>query len=225
MTVVLIALVAVLAATAVTLATAYVRQWGRVRSHVPVAGARRILFPFVAEALSPSALDAALRLASTEQATLVPVFLARVSLDLPLETPLPQQSQVCLPLQEAIEQRATRVGVPVDARIERGRTYRHALRHAIAHQRFERIVIAAATENGPGFAAIDVRWLLDNAPGEIIVLRPSENEEIAPPAPLASPDRAQPAGPRGTHADAVVAEDGRGPAHEEHTQEQPRLAP
>lgn len=225
MTVVLIVLVVVLATSTVTFATAYFRRRTRAQSHVRADGQRRILFPFVAEALSPSALDAALRLATAEQATLVPVFLARVSLHLPLETPLPQQSKVCLAMQEAIEQRATRFGVPVDARIERGRTYRHALRHAITRHRFDRIVIAAATENAPGFAADDVRWLRDHAPGEIVVLRPSTQEQIEPPAPHARPHRAQPAGARGAHADAVAAEDGRGRAHEEHTQGQLRLDP
>ncbi|HEY5193248.1 MAG TPA: hypothetical protein VIJ39_05185, partial [Solirubrobacteraceae bacterium] len=107
--------------------------------------------------------------------------LARVSLTLPLEAPLPQQGAISLGLQEAIEQRASMFGVPVDARIERGRTDRHALRQAIATERYDRIVIAAAQPNGPGIAATDVRWLLDNAPGEIVVLRPNPDTHITPP--------------------------------------------
>ena len=117
----------------------------------PRPGGGRILFPFVAHALSPRALDAALRLARAEEATLVPVFLARVVSDLPLEAPLPRQSGIAIPLQEAIEQRAAAFGVPVDARIERGRTYRHALRQTIANERFDRIVIAASSKERPGF--------------------------------------------------------------------------
>ena len=139
------------------------------RTPLRLAERRRILFPFVAEALSADALDCALRLAAAEHATLVPTFLARVSLTLPLQAALPQQGTICFGLQETIEQRATSVGVPVDGRIERGRTHRHALRQAIAKERFDRIVIAAAHANGPGIAADDVRWLLDNAPGEIVV--------------------------------------------------------
>jgi hypothetical protein len=50
------------------------------------AGARRILFPFVAAGLSQSALDPALRLARAENATLVPAFLARVPMQLPHST-------------------------------------------------------------------------------------------------------------------------------------------
>src|SRR5581483_2679390 len=93
-----------------------------------VSGPRRILFPFLARALSEQALDTALRLAVAEQATLVSVYLACISLYLPLDAPLPEQSEVAISLQEAIERRAARFGVPVDARIERGRTPRHALR-------------------------------------------------------------------------------------------------
>ena len=54
---------------------------------------RRILFPFIGGALSKRALDAALRLASAEDATVVPIFLARVPLHLPLDAPLPRQSR------------------------------------------------------------------------------------------------------------------------------------
>jgi hypothetical protein len=145
------------------------------------SGAGRILFPFMANALSSRALEAALRLASVEHSTLVPVFLARVSLDLPLEAPLPRACSVALPLEEAIEQRAAEAGVPVDARIERGRSYRHALRQAIVNERFDRIVIAAAAHGNPGFDAEDVAWLLDHAPGEIVVLRPSRDEQLEVP--------------------------------------------
>jgi len=141
----------------------------------------RIVFPFVAAALSGRALDAALRLTRAEEGTLVPVFLARVPLYLPLDAALPRQATIAISLQETIEQRASAFGVPVDARIERGRSYRHALRQTIANERFERIVIAAAANNSPGFAPDDVAWLLANAPGEIVVLRPSAQPQPEPP--------------------------------------------
>lgn len=154
------------------------------RSSAAAAGtSRRILFPFVAEDLSERALGAALRLAVVEGATLVPVFLARVPLDLPLDTPLPRQCSFGLPLLEVIEQRATEAGVPVDSRIERGRNRRHALRRAIAEERFDRIVIAAASHGSHGFDADDVAWLIDHARGEIVVLRPSAEAQDS----LASP--------------------------------------
>lgn len=92
------------------------------------------------------------------------------------------QAAVALSLQEAIEQRATAWGIPVDARIERGRTYRHTLRQTFEHERYDRIVLAAAPRGSNGFDAGDVAWLLDNAAGEIVVLRPGRDTTIEPPA-------------------------------------------
>lgn len=183
----LIAIIVVLAVALLALGL-YHRGILRRRPALPVAETeshppRRILFPFVGSALSRRALDAALRLARAEGATLMPVFLARVPLTLPLDSPLPRQAAVCLPLQEAIEQRAAAFGVPVDARVERGRTYRHALRRTIATERFERIVMAAATDGGPGFGPDDVAWLLATAPGEIVVLRPGAEDRLLPSPP------------------------------------------
>jgi hypothetical protein len=183
MNVILIIVVAVLAIGLAALAYAYFGARRQRPRNAPSTGTHRIVFPFVAYALSPRALDAALRLASAEDATLVPVFLCRVSLDLPLDAALPRQSGVAIPLQEAIEQRAAKFGVPVDARIERGRTYRHALQQTILNERFDRIVIAAAAQDGAGFDTEDVAWLLDHAPGEIVVLRPSKDERLGSPGP------------------------------------------
>jgi hypothetical protein len=182
MNAVLIVVVVVLAATAAALALALRRAQPR-RRPVPEPGTGRILFPFIASALSCRALDASLRLARAEDATLLPVFLARVPLTLPLDSPLPRQAAIAIPLQEAIEHRAAVFGVPVDARVERGRTYRHALRQTIANERFERIVIAAAADGGPGFGPDDVAWLLAHASGEIIVLRPGAEDQLVPAAP------------------------------------------
>jgi nucleotide-binding universal stress UspA family protein len=136
-------------------------------------GEKRILFPFDTHGLASSALDAALRLARSQSGTLVPVFLARVPLHLPLDAALPRQSKLAVPMQDAVEQRAAQFDVPVDSRIERGRSYRHALRQTIHNERFDMIVLAAAAGEGPGFNADDVAWLLANAPGEIVVLRPA----------------------------------------------------
>ena len=44
-------------------------------------------------------------------------------------------------------------------------------------------MIAAAAHGNPGFDPDDVAWLLANAPGEIVVLRPSQDEQIGPPPP------------------------------------------
>ena len=183
MTAALIGVVVVLAIALVAMLVRQRRGTFRRVTEAPRPGARRILFPFVASSLSRPALDAALRLARAEDATLVPVFLASVPLHLPLDSPLPRQARVCIPLQEAIEQRAAAYGVPVDSRLERGRTYRHALRQTIGNERFDRIVIAAAVNGANGFGPDDVAWLLEHAPGEILVLRPSSEDQLVPVAP------------------------------------------
>ena len=174
-----------LAAVVVLVITVAVLAWQLRQSKEPTQAAvrpetattGRILFPFSAPGPTASALDVALRLARAESETLVPVFLARVALHLQLGVPLPRQSRVALPLQEAIEHRAAAFGVPVESRIERGRSYRHALRRTIEHERFDRVVVAAASDSGGGFDTEDVAWLLRNAPGEILVLRPAETSD------------------------------------------------
>jgi nucleotide-binding universal stress UspA family protein len=185
MTPLLIAAVVVLSAALVALAAEYLRyRRRRPRSIAPTT--RRILFPFAGSALSLRALEAALRLASAEHATLVPVFLARVSLKLPLETPLPRQCNMAIPLLEAIEQRATAYGVPVDSRIERGRDYRHALQQTIEHESYDRLVVAASPNGAQGFHTAEIAWLLEHEPREIVILRPSIEEPFKLLSPSAS---------------------------------------
>lgn len=143
--------------------------------HRITPAAERILFPLLGDTVSNSALDATLRLARAEGATLVPAYLATVPYRLPISTPLPNQCERAMPLLETIEQRAARLGVPVDSRIETGRTPRHALRQLLAHERYDRMVVPAATASSSGFDADDIAWLLENAPGEIAVLRAERN--------------------------------------------------
>ena len=50
----------------------------------------------------------------------------------------------------------------------------------MANERFERIVMAAATDGGPGFGPDNVAWLLATAPGEIVVLRPGAEDQLVP---------------------------------------------
>jgi nucleotide-binding universal stress UspA family protein len=155
-------------------AAVVVERWRRERALRVGERVRRIAFPFTGEGLSEPALAAALRLARAEGATLMPVYLALVPLRLSVDVPLRSECDVALPMLEAIERRATRAEVPVDARIERGRTVRHALRELAAHERFDRIVVAAgADSSGEGFTPEAVAWLLANVPGEVIVLRPA----------------------------------------------------
>jgi Universal stress protein family len=134
---------------------------------------RRILFPFVGSNVSHAALDATLRLARSQDATLVPAYLAMVPHHLSLESPAPvAESEAALPLLELIDQRATREGVPVDGRIERGRTARHALTALMEHERYDTLVVPARTSTSDGFEPSDIAWLLEHAPGEVLVLRP-----------------------------------------------------
>jgi hypothetical protein len=178
MTVILVVLAVALSLCLAALVSINVRLRRARPKRPPATGCHRILFPFEPNALSQRALDTSLRLARAEDAVLVPVFLARVPLHLPLETPLPRQSSMAIPLQEAIERRAGMFGITVDARIERGRTYRHALRQTMAHEKFDRVVIAAAAHGTPGFDPDDVAWILENTRGEFVVLRPARDEVL-----------------------------------------------
>jgi hypothetical protein len=73
---------------------------------------------------------------------------------------------------ETIEQRAAKAGVDVDSRIVRGRSARHAVSRLMAEERFDAIVIPARTSASDGFEPPDVAWVLEAAPGEVLVLRP-----------------------------------------------------
>jgi nucleotide-binding universal stress UspA family protein len=96
-----------------------------------------------------------------------------VPMRLAVDVPLPGDADLALRLLEAIEQRAARAEVAVDARIERGRTVRHALRELMRHEHFERMVIAAGPDGGgEGFGPEDIAWLMRNIDGELIALRP-----------------------------------------------------
>jgi hypothetical protein len=150
----------------------------------PRAGsARRILFPFIGSTVSQATLEATLRLARAQDATLVPAYLVVIPQHLSLESPAPiRDCDAVLPVLELIEQRATRAGVPVDSRIERGRTHRHALGALLEHERFDTLVIPARTSTSDGFEPSDVAWVLEHAPGEVLVLRP----DAAPRAPRRS---------------------------------------
>ena len=77
-----------------------------------------------------------------------------------------------------------KLGVPVDARIERGRTYRHALRQTIEHEQFDRIVIAAP-RTAPTGSTPTTSPGCSTTPGEIVVLRPSSDDrfEVLPARP------------------------------------------
>ncbi len=136
----------------------------------------QILLPFTGTAISRRAVDAALRLARAEGATLIPAYLAAVPKSLPLECAIPAEAAKAMPMLEAIEQRAAAQGVAVDARIERGRSYRHALARLLERERFDRVVVPASERAGTGFAGEDLVWLLERAPAEVLILRPGPED-------------------------------------------------
>lgn len=145
------------------------RRGGR-REQDPV---HQILLPFTGTEISRRAVDAATRLARAEGATLMPAYLAQIPKSLPLECPIPAEAARAMPLLETIEQRATAQGVPVDARIERGRSYRHALARLLERESFDRVVVPATANGGEGLSGDDLVWLLQSAPAEVLILRPA----------------------------------------------------
>jgi hypothetical protein len=150
------------------------------RRSEPAPLTRRILFPYVGGQLSVRALDSALRIARFEEATLVAAHLVPVPLTLSLDAPLSRACSTAFELQEAVEQRAAAAGIPVDARIATGRTVRHALRGLLDGERYDRLVAAARTTHTDGLSPADVAWLLEHAPGEVVVLRPADDVWVGP---------------------------------------------
>ncbi len=152
-------------------------RWGGRRSERPEV-VHQILLPFTGTAISRRAVDAALRLARAEHATLMPAYLAAVPKQLPLDCSIPAEAAKAMPMLEAIEQRATAQGVAVDSRIERGRSSRHALARLLDRERFDRVVVPATAEVGAGFSGDDLVWLLERAPAEVLILRPGPEDKL-----------------------------------------------
>jgi len=165
-----VALLVAVAALAVALAVSLLRTRPPKRLAVPKT-ARRILVPF-SGSLDQTVLDAAIRIARAEDAVLVPAYLLIVPLQYGEDSPLRDQVKVAVPLLEAVEHAALRAGVPVDARIEKGRTLTHALSRLWEVEPFDRIVAPAPADGRGGFTEKELAWLLLHAPTETLVLKP-----------------------------------------------------
>lgn len=157
----------------------------RVRSGRRPAGGRegrpRLLVPFTAKQLDPTVLDAALRIARAEEAVLVPAYLLVVPLEFSLDAPVQHDElQRAMPILEAVELAARRAGVPVDARIERGRSPIDALQRLWCAESFDRVIVPAPAPRHPGFSPSDLAWMLTHAPAETLILRPGPDEPEAP---------------------------------------------
>ncbi len=175
---VLLVLVLVLA---VALATAIaLRIW---RPRPRAKSSRRLLVPFTGGGLDPTVLEAAIRLARADEATLVPAYLLVVPWSYGEDSPLADEVAVALPLLEAVEHAALRAGVPVDARIEKGRSATHALQRLLETEEFDRVLAPApplANGHPAGFSPKELTWILTRVPSEMLVLKPAPTEELAP---------------------------------------------
>jgi universal stress protein family protein len=165
--------VALLAAVALLLAGVLAYRSRPPRALRVPKGGRRILVPFTGGDLDPAVLDAAIRVARAEEAVLVPAYLLVVPLEYSEDSPLTQEVEVAMPVLEAVEHAALRAGVPVDARIEKGRTPKHALARLWEVERFDRVIAPARAYGHGGFSPKDLTWILAHAPAETLVLRPS----------------------------------------------------
>jgi hypothetical protein len=81
-----------------------------------------------------------------------------------------------MPLLEAIEQRAASLGLPVDSRVARGRSYRDALRRLLEKEHFDRIIVSVPESERSGLTHDDLLWLIDRVPAEIMLLRPARDD-------------------------------------------------
>jgi nucleotide-binding universal stress UspA family protein len=143
------------------------------RRKAAYAGKGRVLVPF-SGVLDPNVLDAAIRIARADEAVLVPAYLLVVPLQYPEDSAQKEQVARAMPLLEAVEQAALRARVPVDARIEKGRSPTHALQRLWEVEQFDRIVAPAV-----GFTPKELAWILTHAPAETVVLRPAPETQAA----------------------------------------------
>ncbi len=81
-----------------------------------------------------------------------------------------------MPLLEAIEQRLSAQGIPVESRVGRGRSARDALRKLLEQEQFDRIIVSADEDPHVGLSYDDLRWMLDRVPAEILILRPAPED-------------------------------------------------
>jgi hypothetical protein len=163
------------------------RRRQRASGAEPHEGQSRLLVPFTAGDLDPAVLEAAIRIAKTQQAVLVPAYLLVVPLEFAPESPVHGQVAVAMPLLEAVELAAAHAGVLVDARIERGRTPIHALQKLWEVETFDRVLIPAPTPGRPGFSPKELAWMLTHAPSETLILRPAPDASGAGSAQAKSP--------------------------------------
>ena len=137
---------------------------------------RRILLPFTGQEISRRSFEAALRLANAEEATIMPVFLALSRWTCRWRPALAGAVRAGHAAARGDRAARIRTGVPVDSRIGRGRSVRHALGMLIQHEHFDRIIVSADEDPRLGLSYDDLRWLLERVPAEILILRPAPED-------------------------------------------------
>lgn len=174
-------LVDILVGLAVAMVAILGYSWWR-SSRRPEPRQRRVLVPFTDGELEPTVLDAAIRISQAEEAMMVPAYLIVTPFEYTLDAPMHQQVELAMPLLEAVEHAALRAGVPVDSRVESGRSPTHALRRLWEAEHFDRIVAPAPVKAGAGFTPKQLQWLLSNAPSETVILRPDPSRKNGSPS-------------------------------------------
>lgn len=140
---------------------------------------RRILFPINGHTLSERSFRTALEIAQRQQAALVTIFLANVPQQLPIDTQLPRQSELALGLFEEAERLAAAANVCVDPRVERGRTFRHALTNAVDSEQAHQVVLVIDPESKSSHPSPeDIAWALKKLPAEILIFRLGSTEAV-----------------------------------------------
>ena len=126
-----------------------------------------MLVPFTGGELDPVVLDAAIRIARAEEATLVPAYLIVMPLEYRLDAPLQHEVAVAMPLLEAVEHAALRAGLPVDARVETG-PHAHPRAPAALGGRAVRPHRrpGSGRRGDDGFTPKELQWILVHAPTE-----------------------------------------------------------
>ena len=162
----MIALVALLGAAVIALSAVLAWRLRTPRALRRPASGRRLLIPFIGD-LDRAVLDAAIRIARAEDGVLVPAYLLVVPLEYAEDSPVTDRVERALPLLEAVERAGLEAGVPVDARIEKGRTPTHALKRLWEVEHFDRILVPATS-----FTGKELAWLLERSPTETLVLKP-----------------------------------------------------
>ena len=115
-------------------------------------------------------LDAAIRIARAEDAVLVPAYLLVVPLAVRRGVAAAGAGRASrCRCSRRSSSRRLRAGVPVDARIEKGRTLTHALQRLWDVEHFDRIVAPAPTNGTAASAEKQLAWLLTNAPAETLI--------------------------------------------------------